>query len=143
MLPAATSGHARWCSERGRRPLVVPLDPEDAEGRAFDRALAGPGRPDAVCSLYDPGGHQVLAAAARHGIRTPEGLFLVCASEGPAYAAAEPAVTTVTLRPERIAEVAVSALVTPIESGHAESPGQHTVPASPRVRASSLPPVMY
>ncbi|WP_244291312.1 hypothetical protein [Streptomyces subrutilus] len=51
--------------------------------------------------------------------------------------------TTVTLRPERIAEVAVSALVTLIESGHAEWPGRHTVPASLRVRASSLPPVMY
>ncbi|MEU9250297.1 LacI family DNA-binding transcriptional regulator [Streptomyces sp. NPDC048270] len=140
---AVTAAYTRWCSERGRRPLVVPFDPEDAEGRAFDRALAAPGRPDAVYSLYDPGGHQVLAAAARHGIRTPGGLFLVCASEDPAYATSAPAVTTVTLHPERIAEVAVSALVTLIESGHAESAGQYTVPASLRVRASSLPPVMY
>ncbi|MGR4882474.1 LacI family DNA-binding transcriptional regulator [Streptomyces sp. LARHCF249] len=140
---AVTSAYTHWCSQRGQRPLVIPFHPEDAQGRAFDRAFAAPGRPDAVYSLYDPGGRQVLAAAARHGIRTPGGLLLVCASEDPGYAAGEPPVTTVTLNPERIAEVAVSALVMRIESGHAESPGQRTVPASLRVRASSLPPDMY
>lgn len=140
---AVTSAYTHWCSRRGQRPLVIPFRPEDDRGRAFDRAFTAPDRPDAVYSLYDPGGRQVLAAAARHGIRTPGGLLLVCASEDPAYETAEPAVTTVTLNPERIAEVAVSALVMLIESGHAESPGQHTVPACVRVRASSLPPDMY
>lgn len=143
---------------RGARPgpLLIPFDPDDAAGHAFDSAFAGPDRPDAVYCVYDPGGRQVLAAAARHGLRTPgtpgapgiagapgnpghDGLLLVCASEDPAYAETEPAVTTVTLNPERIAASAVSVLVNLIESGHAESPGQLTVPAGLRVRASSLP----
>ncbi|MGW8502043.1 LacI family DNA-binding transcriptional regulator [Streptomyces sp. CLCI03] len=158
---AVTSTYEQWCAERGLAPLLVPFDPEDTAGHAFDPAFAGPDRPDAVYCVYDPGGHQVLAAAARHGLRipgtpgipgTPEepgapghdrGLLLVCASEDPAYAETEPAVTTVTLNPERIAASAVSVLVNLIESGHAEPPGQRMVPAGLRVRASSLPPDMY
>ncbi len=151
---AVTSTYAQWCAERGLVPLLIPFDPDDAAGHAFDSAFAGPDRPDAVYCVYDPGGRQVLAAAARHGLRTPgapgapggpghDGLLLVCASEDPGYAETEPAVTTVTLNPERIAASAVSVLVNLIESGHAESPGQLTVPAGLRVRASSLPPDMY
>ncbi|MEU6313063.1 LacI family DNA-binding transcriptional regulator [Streptomyces sp. NPDC047014] len=180
---AVTSAYEQWCAEHGRAPLLIPFDPEDTAGHAFDAALAGPDRPDAVYCVYDPGGRQVLAAAARHGLRIPglripglrtpeprtpgprtpglrtpglpapgprisgasghDGLLLVCASEDPAYAAARPAVTTVTLNPERIAASAVSVLVNLIESGHAEPPGQRTIAAALRVRASSLPPDMY
>ncbi|MEU7551538.1 substrate-binding domain-containing protein [Streptomyces sp. NPDC044571] len=140
---AVTSAFARWCVERGLAPLVVPFDPDDAPGHAFDGVFGAPGRPDAVYCVYDPGGRQVPAAAARHGIRTPAELLLVCASEDPAYAEQEPAVTTVTLNPERIAVSAVSALVMLIESGHAEPAGRCTVPAGLRVRASSLRPDMY
>ncbi|MFZ3473569.1 LacI family DNA-binding transcriptional regulator [Streptomyces sp. 2.9] len=150
---AVTSAYEQWCAERGRTPLVVPFDPNDAAGHAFDSAFAGPDRPDAVHCAYDPGGRQVLAAAARHGLRIPgrpsadgsglDGLLLVCASEDPAYAENEPPVTTVTFDPDRIAATAVSALVKLVESGHAKSPGQLTVRAGLRVRASSRPPRMY
>ncbi|MFG2984968.1 LacI family DNA-binding transcriptional regulator [Streptomyces sp. NPDC048258] len=140
---AVTSAYEHWCAERGMTPLVVPFDPLDGEGRAFDRTFTAPGRPDAVYTLYDPGGRQVLAAAARHGIRTPGDLFLVCASEDPAYAEGDPPVTTVTLNPERTGVLAMSALVALVESGHAEATGRLTVPAGLRVRASSLPPDMY
>lgn len=150
---AVTSAYEHWCASHGRAPLVVPFDPNDAAGHAFDPAFAGPDRPDAVYCVYDPGGRQVLAAAARHGIPVPgrrgsagsgvDGLLLVCASEDPAYAENEPAVTTVTFDPDRIAATAVSVLVKLIESGHVESPGQLTVPAGLRVRASSQPPHMY
>ncbi|MGW7456629.1 hypothetical protein [Streptomyces sp. NPDC054797] len=51
--------------------------------------------------------------------------------------------TTVTPTPERIAELAVSELVTLIESGYAESSGRRTAPAVLQVRASSPPPDMY
>lgn len=146
---AVTSAYEHWCAERGRAVRVVPFDPGDAAGHAFDPAFAGPDRPDAVYCVYDPGGMQVLAAAARHGIPVPgavggrEGLLLVCASEDPAYAENEPSVTTVTFDPDLIAATAVSVLVKLVESGHAESPGQLTVPAGLRVRASSRPSRMY
>lgn len=150
---AVTSAYEQWCALHGRAARVIPFDPNDAAGHAFDSAFAGPDRPDAVYCVYDPGGRQVLAAAARHGLRIPgrtggagpgeEGLLLVCASEDPAYAENEPAVTTVTFDPDRIAATAVSVLVKLVESGHAESTGQLTVPAGLRVRASSLAPRMY
>ncbi|MCX5403894.1 LacI family DNA-binding transcriptional regulator [Streptomyces sp. NBC_00086] len=162
---AVTSAYEHWCAERRRVPLVIPFDPNDDAGHAFDSAFAGPDRPDAVYCVYDPGGRQVLAAAARHAIAIPgadpspgpgpspvpgsgpgpeeKGLLLVCASEDPAYAENDPAVTTVTFDPERIAESAVSSLVKLIESGHAQSTGRLTVPAGLRVRASSRPPGMY
>ncbi|MEV7724931.1 LacI family DNA-binding transcriptional regulator [Streptomyces sp. NPDC087917] len=141
---AVTSAYASWCALRGLAPLVIPFDPEDHAGHAFDASFGAAGaRPDAVYCAYDPGGRQALAAAARHRIRTPEELLLVCASEDPVYAGDELSVTTVTLNPERIAVCAVSALVTLIESGQAESPGRQLVPASLRVRTSSVRPDMY
>lgn len=140
---AVTSAYEQWCAERGADPLVILFDPDDRAGHAFDAAFGAPGRPDAVYCVYDPGGRQALAAAARHGIRTPHDLLLVCASEDAGYAENEPPVTTVTLNPERVAVRAVSALVTLIESGEAESTGQLTVAAGLRVRTSSLPPDMY
>ncbi|MER5807567.1 LacI family DNA-binding transcriptional regulator [Streptomyces sp. NPDC002033] len=137
---AVTEAYARWCAARGARPLVVPFDPEDAPGHAFDPIFAAPSRPDAVYCVYDPGGRQVLAAAARHGLRVPEELRLVCASEDPSYAAGDPPVSTVTLRPDVIGRSAVAALVGLLESPQDAAPGQRTVPAALTVRASSSTP---
>ncbi|MCX4528658.1 MULTISPECIES: LacI family DNA-binding transcriptional regulator [unclassified Streptomyces] len=141
---AVTRAYEQWCAERGHPPLLIPCDPDDAPGHAFDRAFdRAPGARadadavDAVYSLYEPGGRQVLAAAARHGLRVPDELLLVCASEDPAYAQGDPAVSTVTLRPGVIGENAVAALVALLESPRDTVPGQLTVPAGLTVRASS------
>ncbi|UQX03577.1 LacI family DNA-binding transcriptional regulator [Streptomyces sp. RerS4] len=136
---AVTSAYTRWCAARGAAALVVPFDPEDTAGHAFDAAFAGPDRrdrPDAVYCVYDPGGRQVLAAAARHRLRIPRELRLVCASEDPAYATGDPAVSTVTLRPEVIGERAVAALTALLET-HGEPPSRLIVPAALTVRTSS------
>ncbi|MFJ8013200.1 substrate-binding domain-containing protein [Streptomyces sp. NPDC096339] len=121
----ALSGTGRLADGTRRRP-GAPL-PDDA-WRDGDHAA---------------GGRQVLAAAARHGIRIPADLLLVCASEDPVYAQSDPPVITVTPNPERTGAPAMSALVALVESGHAEATGRLTVPAGLRVRASSLPPDMY
>ncbi|MCX4984132.1 substrate-binding domain-containing protein [Streptomyces sp. NBC_00572] len=98
----------------------MPGAPQGAVGdrlrpgrRARPRLRPGLLRPccDAVHSVYDPGGRQVRAAAARHGLRIPDDLLLVCAGEDPAYADTGPSVTMVTLRPETIAETAIATLV--------------------------------
>ncbi|WP_374203518.1 LacI family DNA-binding transcriptional regulator [Streptomyces antimicrobicus] len=140
---AVTEAYRRWCADRGRPPLVIPFDPHDADGHAFDRAFAE-GAVDAVHCLYDPGARQALAAAARHGLAVPDRLLLVCASEDPAYATTDPPVTTVTLHPERIAETAVRALVARVESpslpaAPSPPPGRLTVPATLLPRTSSRP----
>ncbi|MFD0549787.1 substrate-binding domain-containing protein [Streptomyces rectiviolaceus] len=145
-----TETYEEWCADRAMPPLVVPFDAYDDEGHAFDEVLGREvparealGRIDAVHAAYDPGGRQLLAAAARHGLRVPDDLLLVCASEDPGYAETEPPVTTVTLDPERTARTAVSLLVDLIEGGQAEAPGTVLVPAGLRPRASSRRRVMY
>ncbi|MEV8532059.1 LacI family DNA-binding transcriptional regulator [Streptomyces sp. NPDC051211] len=140
---AVTRTYEEWCAERGRPVLPVRFEPDDADGRAFDRVFAG-GEADAVYSLYDPGGRQVLAAAARHGLAVPADLLVVCASEDPAYETAGVPVTTVTLNPELTAEAAVAALVERIEHdparpGRPFRSGGLTVPSALLVRASSRP----
>ncbi|MEU3721410.1 LacI family DNA-binding transcriptional regulator [Streptomyces sp. NPDC031705] len=141
---AVTEAYEHWCARRGRPPLLIRFDPHDGPGHAFDRAFAE-GAADAVYSLYDPGGRQVLAAAARHGLAVPADLLLVCASEDPAYAHAWPPVTTVTLHPEALAAAAVSALVAllepaaPVRSGGPSAPAAPvTVPAALLQRISSV-----
>ncbi|MFJ5550133.1 LacI family DNA-binding transcriptional regulator [Streptomyces sp. NPDC093225] len=139
---AVTAAYERWCGEHGQDPLVVTFDPIDSVGHAFDTVFAT-GAADAVYAVYDPGGRQVLAAARRHGLRVPQDLMLVCASEDPGYGAGDPAVSTVTFQPEVIAETAVAALVDLIETDPATypaaDPAPRTVPALLRPRASSRP----
>ncbi|GGS15595.1 LacI family transcriptional regulator [Streptomyces aureoverticillatus] len=154
-----TATYEKWCAEHGVAARAVRFDAADPEGRAFDELLtgtgtsagmstgtgtstgpgtgSGPARADAVYAAYDPGGRQLLAAARRHGLRVPEDLLLVCASEDPGYADTEPPVTTVSLNPERTARAAVDRLVALVEGTHPPTPGPTVVPAALRVRASS------
>ncbi|MEU5896998.1 LacI family DNA-binding transcriptional regulator [Streptomyces venezuelae] len=135
---AVTAAYERWCADHARTPLIVPFDETDDGGNAFDALLGDPGnRVDAVYAAYDPGGRQLLAAAARHGLRVPDDLRVVCASEDPAYARTTPPVTTLTLAPEQMAHAAVAVLVALIEDDGTVPSGPVTVPAGLVVRASS------
>ncbi|MGW0535202.1 substrate-binding domain-containing protein [Streptomyces sp. NPDC003032] len=83
-----------------------------------------------------------MAAAARHGLRVPADLRVVCVSEDPGYARTAPPVTTVTLDPDRTARAAVTLLVDLIEgtAATAPGPGPVAVPTELRIRASSSSP---
>ncbi|MEU0830781.1 LacI family DNA-binding transcriptional regulator [Streptomyces sp. NPDC005969] len=134
---AVTRAYEQWCHEHGRTPLLLTFDPYDTPGHGFDAVLTARAC-DAVYTVYDPGGRQVLAAAARHGLRIPDDLLLVCASEDPAYAENDPPVSTVTLHPAAIAETAVTALVSRISpTAPPPPPGALTVPAVLHPRGSS------
>ncbi|WP_078876445.1 substrate-binding domain-containing protein [Streptomyces sp. 150FB] len=131
------AAHREWCAERGAVPYAVPLAPGDSEGRYLDALLSGPDAPDALYGIYNPCGRQALASAARLGIRVPEELLLVCASEDPAYEATLPPLSTVSLDPRRAADLAIAALVDLIEHPR-QAPGTSVVPARLLVRASSV-----
>ncbi|MFF4094229.1 LacI family DNA-binding transcriptional regulator [Streptomyces sp. NPDC001834] len=132
-----TRTYEQWCHERGQAPLLLTFDPYDAPGHGFD-ALFAARACDAVYAVYDPGGRQVLAAAARHGLRIPDDLLLVCASEDRAYADNDPPVSTVTLHPETIGETAVTALISRLSpTAPPPSPGALAVPATLHPRRSS------
>ncbi|MEU4349181.1 LacI family DNA-binding transcriptional regulator [Streptomyces sp. NPDC023838] len=130
------AAYEEWCAAHAAEPRVVPLDFGDRDGRTLDALLGGPGRPDAVYGLYDPCGHRLLASAARRGLRVPDDLLVVCASEDPAYETTAPPVSTVTLAPHRTAGAAVAALADLVEGGQGGA-GQ-TVPARLTPRESSL-----
>ncbi|MCX4788731.1 MULTISPECIES: LacI family DNA-binding transcriptional regulator [unclassified Streptomyces] len=134
---AVTRAYEQWCHEHGRTPLLLTFDPYDDPGHGFDAVFAAHAC-DAVYTVYDRGGRQVLAAAARHGLRIPDDLLLVCASEDPAYAENDPPVSTVTLHPATIAETAVTALVSRLTpAAPPPPPGALTVPAVLHPRRSS------
>ncbi|WJV45590.1 LacI family DNA-binding transcriptional regulator [Streptomyces flavofungini] len=134
---AVTQTYEQWCAERGVAARAVRFDAADAAGRAFDGLLTGADRADAVYAAYDPGGHQLLAAARRHGLRVPDDLLLVCASEDPGYARTAPPVSTVSLNPELMARAAVDRLVALVEGAHPPAPGPTLVPAALHARTSS------
>ncbi|AVZ76759.1 hypothetical protein SLUN_35775 [Streptomyces lunaelactis] len=130
------AAYLRWCTEHDSEPCTIPLTAEDEEGRLLDPLLSGPRRPDGIYGIYDPCGRQVLASAARCGSRVPDDLLVVCASEDPAYAVAEPPLSTVSLAPKDTVALAVSALVDLIERPQ-HRPEPVIVPARLQIRASS------
>ncbi|GGV89090.1 LacI family transcriptional regulator [Streptomyces gelaticus] len=133
-----TRAYHQWCHEHARTPLVLTFDPYDTSGHGFDAVFTARAC-DAVYTVYDPGGRQVLASAARHGLRIPDDLLLVCASEDQTYAENDPPVSTVSLHPATIAETAVTALVSRLSPTFPPPrPGPLTIPALLHPRRSSL-----
>lgn len=130
------SAYQQWCAEQGRRPAVIPAL-RDGTGMTgvVEALLTGPDRPDAFYGVYDDCGRAVLAAAQASGLRVPEDLLLVCASEDPGYARTSPPVTTVSLAPRRTARDAVGGLVDLLHGTGARPPS--TVPTVLVERASS------
>ena len=104
-----------WCDEH-RRPVLVQEyasipDYFTAEQDAVGRLLDHDPRPDAVIGVYSDSGHNILAAARRHGLRVPRDLLVACVSEDPDYATTAPPVSTLSLRPGRMGDEAVDLLV--------------------------------
>ncbi|MBB1256720.1 LacI family DNA-binding transcriptional regulator, partial [Streptomyces sp. OF3] len=135
----STSAYLRWCERVGQDPVyeAYPAHDPRAGAVAADRLLARPDRPDAVYGLFDPNGTDLLAAARRYGLRVPEDLLLVCCSESTVYAATEPPITTLSLKPGDIGTTVVQLLIDAIESDDrrpAPGPSGPPVPHAPRQR---------
>ncbi|MFE3068779.1 LacI family DNA-binding transcriptional regulator [Streptomyces sp. NPDC059247] len=135
------AAHRAWCAAHNLPERVVRVG---APGngpvvRAVETALAATGdeRPDALLVVAEASPPLVLAAALRHGYEVPGDLLLVCVSEDATAAHTEPPVTTLSLRPEAVAEAGVAHLVAVLEDGRRELPGT-LVPTRLDVRASSL-----
>jgi DNA-binding LacI/PurR family transcriptional regulator len=107
--------YASWCAERDLPVLVEEYasmpDYFTAERDAVGRLLDRDPRPDAVIGVYSDSGHNILAAARHHGLRVPQDLLVACVSEDPDYATTTPPVTTLSLRPDRVADEAVDLLI--------------------------------
>ncbi|MFD3660047.1 LacI family DNA-binding transcriptional regulator [Streptomyces sp. NPDC058659] len=97
----------------------------------------GGDRPDALLVVAEASPPLVLEAARRHGYDVPGDLLLVCVSEDVTAEHTEPPVTTLSLRPEAIAEAGIEHLVRVLEHGDREPAGT-LVPTRLDVRASSV-----
>jgi DNA-binding LacI/PurR family transcriptional regulator len=109
-----------WCDERRMPALVEEYatlpDYFTAEREAVSRLLDHDPRPDAVVGVYSDSGHNILAAARHHRLRVPQDLLVACISEDPDYAATAPPLTTLTLRPDLMADEAVDLLIAVINA---------------------------
>ncbi|MGW2636855.1 LacI family DNA-binding transcriptional regulator [Streptomyces sp. NPDC001348] len=109
-----------WCADHGMAALVEEYaslpDYFTAEQDAVSRLLHRDPRPEAVVGVYSDSGHNILAAARRHGLRVPRDLLVGCVSEDPEYASTTPPVTTVSLRPDRVGDEAVDLLIAVINA---------------------------
>ncbi|TQK69104.1 LacI family DNA-binding transcriptional regulator [Nocardioides sp. SLBN-35] len=92
-----------------RTPRIALLDSTDPVGRAEAERLLREGA-DAVYGLLDDSGRGVLAAADALGLRVPDDVLVVTASEDPTYASTSPPISTVSLRPADTITAAVDAL---------------------------------
>ncbi len=116
------------------RPRIGYADGSEPTGRAAAEQLLRDGA-DAIYGLLDGCGRAVLAAAADLGLRVPEDVLVVTASEDPSYAAMTPSVTTVSLRPADTITAAIAALAATLNG---EPPSARSdLPTELQVRASS------
>ncbi|MFI9291192.1 LacI family DNA-binding transcriptional regulator [Streptomyces gardneri] len=136
------AAHREWCAEHGLPERVVRVG-EAGNGpvvRAVETALTGDPagrRPDALLVVAEASPPLVLAAARRHGYDVPGDLLLACVSEDVTAEHTEPPVTTLSLRPEAIAEAGIEHLVRVLEEGGREPAGT-LVTTRLDVRASSV-----
>lgn len=135
----STTAYLDWCARAGQEPVYETYPAHDpcAGAVAADRLLARPDRPDAVYGLFDPNGTDLLAAARRYGLRVPDDLLLICCSESSVYAATEPPITTLSLKPGRIGNTVVQLLIDAIEGLDTGRPVEQVMPTDLIVRTSS------
>ncbi|MGW5849631.1 LacI family DNA-binding transcriptional regulator [Streptomyces sp. NPDC055254] len=139
------AAYRAWCAAHGL-PERVARAAAPGNGpvvRAVETALAGGGegpdrtRPDALFVVAEASPPLVLEAARRRGYEVPGDLLIVCVSEDVTAQHTEPPVTTLSLRPEAVAEAGIGLLVAVLEDGRRESAGM-LVPTRLEVRASSV-----
>ncbi|MFE5714317.1 LacI family DNA-binding transcriptional regulator [Streptomyces sp. NPDC056501] len=136
------AAHRDWCAEYGLPERAVRVG-EAGNGpvvRAVETALAedpAGRRPDALLVVAEASPPLVLGAARRLGYDVPGDLLLACVSEDVTAEHTEPPVTTLSLRPEAIAEAGIEHLVRVLEQGGREPAGT-VVPTRLDVRASSV-----
>lgn len=127
-----------WCARHGAEEAVtlVPAPGNGPVVRAVEEALAADPRPDGLFVVAEASPPLVLDAARRLGLAVPGDVRVVCVSEDSTAEHADPAVTTLSLRPEDVAEEGITLLVSALEGGGSTPPGV-LLSARLQVRASS------
>jgi DNA-binding LacI/PurR family transcriptional regulator len=130
------------CAERGIEPIVETITDSISEGGAYAAAshlLESDRPPDAIYATLDRLALGALLAAEARGVRVPEELRIAGCTDSDASRTARPALTALSLNPERIGREAVDLLVTLIGDEAPVEP-HRLVPFQVVPRGSSVAP---
>lgn len=138
----ARNAYLAWCETRGQEPLLAELSGALGETSAFAAALelldsATP--PDGLYATLDRLALGALLAAESRGIAVPGDLRIAGCTDSEAARRASPALTAVSLDPERIGREALELLLEILEEG-APSGWHQLVPATIVERESTTGP---
>jgi DNA-binding LacI/PurR family transcriptional regulator len=131
-----------WCAARGSDPEVASVTGTLTEGEGYAAALALLDRddpPDGVYATLDRLALGVLLAAHARGVDVPGDLLVAGCTDSHAGRGARPALTALSLDPERIGVEAVESLIALVE-GRDGAPPHRYVPTTVIPRASTTRP---
>jgi DNA-binding LacI/PurR family transcriptional regulator len=113
-------GFEAMCAELGLEPVVETVTDSLSEGGAFaaaSRLLESRRPPDAIYATLDRLALGALLAAEAKGVRVPEQLRVAGCTDSHAARSSRPALTALSLNPERIGQEALDLLITLVERG--------------------------
>lgn len=116
----AQSAYLDWCAEAGQEPAIAEVRGSASEGSAYATALellASPDRPDGVYATLDRLALGALLAAEASGVDVPRALRIAGCTDSDASRRARPALTALSLNPDRLGREAVDLLTELVEGG--------------------------
>lgn len=108
------SGYERWCAARGQQPRIQLVEGIASETHAYEATqplFAAPDPPDAIYAPLDRLAVGAQLAVHNAGLRVPQDVMIAAGSDSESARSARPAVTALSLHPDRIGKVAVDLLV--------------------------------
>jgi DNA-binding LacI/PurR family transcriptional regulator len=135
----AHTAYRAWCAERGQEPVIAEVHGSASEGSAYATAmelLRSDDPPDGVYATLDRLALGALLAAEANGVAVPDRLRIAGCTDSEASRQARPALTALSLDPDRLGREAVDLLLELVEDG-APAVRQRVVPAMVVPRAST------
>jgi DNA-binding LacI/PurR family transcriptional regulator len=133
------AAYREWCAARGIEPEVASVTGTLTEGEGYAAALELLDRdypPDGIYATLDRLALGVLLAAHARGVDVPGDLLVAGCTDSHAGRGARPALTALSLDPERIGVEAVESLIALVE-GRDDAPRHRYVPTTVIPRRSS------
>jgi DNA-binding LacI/PurR family transcriptional regulator len=135
----AQTAYVAWCAERAQEPMIAEVRGSVSEGSAYTAAielLDSDEPPDGVYATLDRLALGALIAAETRGVDVPRTLRIAGCTDSDASRQASPALTALSLNPDRLGREAVDLLLALVEQG--EPPERHRiVPATVVPRKST------
>jgi DNA-binding LacI/PurR family transcriptional regulator len=116
----AQAAYRDWCAERGQEPMIAEVRGSASEGSAYAAAselLASADPPDGVYATLDRLALGTLLAAEASGVEVPRALRIAGCTDSEASRRARPALTALSLNPDRLGREAVDLLLELVEDG--------------------------